>query len=395
MIIAFLFNRRAYPANVDPWHFIRDAAFSPGIIQRSNRLVKLSVGDVLAGLKPGQDERALFAAAFGQSEWNKIDGTRLSLGFPTVFGLVFENMPTALAEELGNALHPHRGYIGALSVHFEYPPHLALYRLTLPPLYRIEGRRLRRLHADGEQDGCDRSELDAMRRLGYPDADFEDTGARRALDSCDMPRHFERVAALRTLLRMALPGGEDDASQLTMMLEDQNPKLFNALGGAAEGLASAGNGEDVVRAAISARRYLQHLAQDLRPEATMPADKRRRDRTTLRSRLRAVARVPLKGDRARLSAIGRDLDRIVHDLHAGHNAGKAREQVAYALTDAAILTATLLALHPDSSGHGCPPQKDSLLAFTRRLSAQIAQQIQAARHNTVRVQERQPKWEPG
>jgi hypothetical protein len=39
-------------------------------------------------------------AAFGNSEWRMIHQDRLAEGFPTVFGMIFENMPCALAAEL-------------------------------------------------------------------------------------------------------------------------------------------------------------------------------------------------------------------------------------------------------------------------------------------------------
>lgn len=257
MIIAFLFNWRAYPDAGNYWHEIRDTVFATGSIQRSGRHMKLSIGDVLVGLERGQDPQSLFMAAFANSEWAAMHVERLVDGFPTVFGMVFENMPRELASELHEALFPHTGYLGAISVHFEFGPHLALYRLRLPPQYRLEGTKLRSFYSMGNQDGCDPADLEDMRRLGYTDAAFEDTGAGRTiLDDFDTPRHFERVAAFRKILNESLPGGEDDAYQLTMMLEDLSPKLFNALGAAAERLANAENEEEVAQVAISGRRYI-------------------------------------------------------------------------------------------------------------------------------------------
>lgn len=154
MIIALLFNWRAYPESGNYWHEIREAVFSTGIIQRSSRHMKLSIGDVLVGLKRGQDPEALFMATFGGSKWACLHEERLLDGFPTVFGMVFENMPPALAEELSEALFEHPGYIGAISIHFELAAHLALYRLRLPPHYRLEGTKLRSFYSMGNQDGC-------------------------------------------------------------------------------------------------------------------------------------------------------------------------------------------------------------------------------------------------
>ena len=371
MIIALLFNWRAYAESGNYWHEIRDAVFSTGIIQRSGRHMKLSIGDVLVGLERGQDPEALFMAAFANSEWGCIHEERLFDGFPTVFGMVFENMPTALAEELSEALFEHAGFMGAISIHLEFPPHLALYRLRLPPHYRLEGTKLRAFYSMGNQDGCDPSDLEYMQRLGYEDTAFEDTGAGRTiLDDFDTPRHFERVAAFRKLLAHWLPGGEDDSYQLTMMLEDLSPKLFNALGAAAGSLASAENEEDLAQVAISGRRYLEQLADALFPPQDAPRGKRKLDKQAYRNRLWAFAEDHLHGDSTRLSAIGNEVNRVVEELNAGLHADQPKDRVARSIADAALLTATLFALNPNAIRNGYLAYMDSLRAFVGELAAQ-------------------------
>jgi hypothetical protein len=371
MIIAFLFNWRAYPEAGNYWHEIRDTVFATGSIQRSGRHMKLSIGDVLVGLERGQDPQSLFMAAFANSEWAAMHVERLVDGFPTVFGMVFENVPRELASELHEALFPHTGYLGAISVHFEFGPHLALYRSRLPPQYRLEGTKLRSFYSMGNQDGCDPADLEDMRRLGYTDAAFEDTGAGRTiLDDFDTPRHFERVAAFREILNGSLPGGEDDAYQLTMMLEDLSPKLFNALGAAAERLANAENEEEVAQVAISGRRYMEQLANALFPPTDKPRGKRKLDKEAYRNRLWAFAEDYINGDPPRLLTIGKEIDRIVSELNAGLHADQPKERVAQSISDAAVLTATLFALNPDAVRNGYLAYMDSFRAFARELAAQ-------------------------
>lgn len=370
MIIALLFNWRAYSESGNYWHQIRNPVFSTGIIQRSGRHMKLSIGDVLVGLERGQDPEALFKAAFANSDWSYVNEERLLDGFPTVFGMVFENMPTALAEELSESLFEHAGFMGAISVHLEFPPHLALYRLTLPPRYRLERLKLRSFYSMGDQDGCDPSDLEDMQRLGYEDTAFEDTGARRTiLDDFDTPRHFERVAAFRKLLTHWLPGEEDDSYQLTMMLEDLSPKLFNVLGAAAERLASAENEEEVAQVSVSGRRYLEQLADALFPPTEAPRDKRKLNKQAYRNRLWAFAENHLQDDPARLSTIGNEVDRVVKELNAGLHADQPKDRVARSIVDAALLTATLFALNPSAIRNGYLAYMDSLRAFIGKLAA--------------------------
>ncbi|WP_298975854.1 hypothetical protein [uncultured Roseobacter sp.] len=371
MIIAMLFNWRAYSESGNYWHEIRDAVFSTGIIQRSGRHMKLSIGDVLVGLERGQNPEALFKAAFANSEWSYVYEKRLLDGFPTVFGMVFENMPTALAEELSEALFEHAGFMGAISIHLEFPPHLALYRLSLPPHYRLEGMKLRCFYSMGNQDGCDPSGLEDMQRLGYGDTAFEDTGAGRTiLGDFETPRHFERVAAFRNLLTHRLPGGEDDSYQLTMMLEDLSPKLFNALGAAAERLASAENEEELAQVAISGRRYLEQLADALFPPTDAPRGKRILNKQAYRNRLWAFAEDHLQDDPKRLYTIGKEVDRVVEELNAGLHADQPKDRVARSIADAALLTATLFALSPNAIRNGYLAYMDSLRTFVGELAAQ-------------------------
>ncbi len=371
MIIALLFNWRAYPQEVNYWEEIRKAVFAPGIIQRSGRHMKLSIGDVLVGLERGQDPEALYLAAFANSEWRIVDESRLVDGFPTVFGMVFENMSPALASELHETLLPHDGYLGALSVHFEFGPHLALYRSRLPTPYRLQGTRLRSFYPMGERESCDEYDLEEMKRLGYSDVDFEDTGASRTiLDDFDTPRHFKRVAAFRELLINSPRVSEDDAYQLTMLLEDLSPKLFNALGAAAERLVEAENEEDVAQVAISGRRYIEQLADALFSPTDIPRENRKLDKPAYRNRLWAFVEDHTLNEPTRLSEIGKEVDRVVAELNAGLHSDRSKARVADSICDAALLSANLLALKPGGIRNGYLAYMDSIRAFVRQLASQ-------------------------
>lgn len=371
MMIALLFNWARYPQSGNYWHAIRRAVFAPGIVQRSGRHMKLSVGDVLVGIERGQDPEKLFNALFNNSEFRLFYEDRLQEGFPTIFGMVFENMPRELAAELHDALRAHKGYVGALSVHLDYGPHLALYRNRLPPEYRIEGTRLRGFYSMGNLDGRDDGDLKQMRRYGYRDIGWEDTGASRTiLDDYDTLRHFERVAAFRSLLAEALPGGEDGAHQLVMLLEDVNPRLFNALGAAAERLRDADTEEEIAQVALSGRRYLEQLADTLFPAIKAKRGKRVLDQAAYRNRLWAFIEDRTVGDKTTLLTLGREVDRVVSEMNAGLHADRPKAQIAKALVDASTLTANLFALNPEPVRDGYLAYSGALRAFVRDLIAQ-------------------------
>ena len=379
MIISLLFNWRAYPQDLNYWHEIRDVVFGTGIVQRSGRHMKLSIGDVIVGLRAGQDADALFHAAFANSEWMLVDEGRLIEGFPTIFGMVFENMPLALATELHEALLAHKGYLGAVSVHLEFGPHLTLYRGRLPPHYRLHGRRLRSFYSMGVQDGCDEYDLEDMKRLGYCDVDFEDIGASRSIfDDFDTLRHFQRVAAFRNLLARTLTGREDDVYQLTMLLEDVSPKLFNSLGAAAERLLDAENEEEVAQVALSGRRYIEQLADALFPPSKTARGNRSLNKASYKNRLWAFVEDQTPNEPSRLHEIGKEIDRVVDELNGGLHADRAKEQVAASISDAAVLTATLFSLNPNAIQNGYLAYTENLLAFMSELVSQSDIKIQSS-----------------
>lgn len=368
MIIALLFNWRAYHQVGNYWDDSRKAVFGTDIIQRSGRHMKLSVGDILVGFEVGQDPERLFDAIFNNSEWSLLYEDRVQNGFPTIFGMMFDNMPRELASELHEALSEHDEYMGALSVHPEIPLHLTYFRNRLLQEYRLQGRKLRSFYPMGDMDGCDEHDLSAMRSLGYVDLDFEDMGAGQTIfDDFDTPRHFAKVAAFRDLLSGRMDGGENSAYELTMLLEDLSPKLFNALGAASEKLEEAENEEDVAQVAISGRRYIEQLADALFPPVKTSANERSLGRSAYKNRLWAFVEAAVDGDAARLKSIGMEINQVVKAVNAGLHADRPKETVARAICDAAKLTATLFALNPEAARNGYLAYTDSVRAFLEKV----------------------------
>jgi hypothetical protein len=368
MIITLLFNWRAYEQSGNYWHEIRDTVFETQIIQYSGRHMKLSIGDVLVGLKRGQDPEALFMAAFGNSEWGMIHEERLLDGFPTVFGMIFENMPCALASELHDALVDHVGYLGAISMHFEIPAHLALYRLRLPTEFRLQGKLLRQFYQMGNRDGYEEADLNEMKRFGYTDVGFEDLGASRTiLDDFDTARHFERVAAFRTMLIQSVPQSEDDAYELAMLLEDLSPRLFNALGAAAERLADAETEEEIAQVGLSGRRYMEQLADALFPPRKTAKGERKLGKAEYKNRLWAFVARETNGDEKQLKAIDANIDRLVEEFNKALHSDQTREGIARTFSDAAKLTAALFSLNPEAARSGYVGHAKSIRKFIEDL----------------------------
>jgi hypothetical protein len=366
--IALLFDWSAYSEAGNYWYKIRDSVFSSGIIQRSARHMKLSVGDVLTGLRRGDDADAIFHKLFLKSDWSIFKSGRLEQAFPCVFGMVFENMPKSLASELHDSLLSEEGYIGTISVHFEFGSHLVYYRTNLIPTFRLNGTTMRSFFSMGEEDGNDEFELQAMKQLGYEDVGFEDQGAKRTiLDDFDTLSHFHRISEFRKVVSHGLVNGEDDAYELTMILEDLSPKLFDALGAAAKALRVAETEEDVAQVALSGRRYLEQLADALFPATNETRSGRRLDSAAYKNRIWAYCEDHITNSQQSLSQIGKEVDRLVDQFNSGLHSNRTKEQLEALLAELATLTAKLLTLNPSSARNSYRPYAGSIREFWRKV----------------------------
>lgn len=375
--IALLFDWRAYDDAGNYWWATRTEVFGSGAIQRSGRHMKLSVGDVLASRMKGVSPEQLCVATLASSEWQRFeDEPRLIDAFfqHTLFAMVFENMPRNLASTVHDALADSPGFLGAMSVHFESRAHLSLFRAFVSPTYRLHGTSLRAFYAMGDDDGCDEHDLREMRSLGYDETGFEDLGpARTILDDFDTPEHFQRVAAFRKLIAGTGGSDEDDAYAFSMLLEDLSPKLFNALGAAANKLGRAETDEDVAQAALSGRRYLEQLADSLFTARPKEAGKRNLSKAAYRNRLWAFIEANTK-DPAILEDLGRTVDRLAETMNEGLHGSRDRSAIGQALVETATLTVELFGLNPEGARRPYFAHAAGVMAFARAVAEGHADQ---------------------
>lgn len=350
------------------WWTVRTMIFATGIVQASGRHMKLSVGDVLWDRGRSDIERrsAICDVVFLRPDATYIHLDRLvdTLSRAMVFAVVFENMTEAIALELHRALTPDERYLGFKEVHLDLGSHLVVYRQSLSTIYRLKGRYCRAFFSMSEDDSKDIDNLEAMRELGYDDLDWEDDGARKTIfDDFDTLAHFKQIAAFRAAIEPYMPDGKDGAFELAMVLEDLNPRLFNSLGAAVQTLATAANEEHIAQAALSGRRYMEALADGLFPPKSELRKGRKIGSAEYKNRLWAFIEdnVPPRDDR--LALLGKEADRLVDELNGGLHGDRPKVRMQKALADAAIFTASLLALNPEAARKPYLAFGKSIIAF--------------------------------
>jgi len=354
MNIAFLFNANAKKYGSYYGGPIKRKVFGLGILQRSKRHMKISVGDVLifSHAKTWARYDELCENVYFSGSWSRLHERRLRATFRTamVYALTFQNMTKDLALELHQALTPDRAYLGMLEVDYTYGPHLALFRNSMITLYRIEGESCRIFYSMGDIDGRDDHEISSMQALGFNDVGWEDRGAHGTIfDDYDTLDDFERVAAFKEAITPFMKNGADEASELVMVLEDLNPHLFNALGAAVAALERGKTEEEIAQAATSGRRYIEKLADVLFPARSQLYKNRQVGKAQYRNRIWAFIQNNTVDSPHRSKILGKEIDRVDGEFNAGVHGDQDKSRILHALADAAIITSTLLTLNPSDT----------------------------------------------
>jgi flagellar biosynthesis regulator FlaF len=350
MNIALLFNADDPKFGCSYGEPIKDVVFKTGILQASNRHMKVSVGDVLTYGHANYDQ--LVERVYFYPAWSLLHEERLRATFrrATVTAVVFENMTQAVAEQLHAALSADTSYLGLQSVDYTFGPHLALYRNSMITLYRIRGSAVRIFYSMSDEEYRNSIEPEAMAERGYTDIDWEDRGAHGTIfDDFDTLAHFEQVHDFRVAVTPFLEGGEDAGYELVMVLEDLHPGLFNALGSAVAALRTAVHSDHVAQAALSGRRYIERLADVLFRARAESYQGRDVSQAAYRNRIWAFISDNVAGDQERINALGRELDRVDLEFNAGLHGDREKERILRALADAGTLTAAILALNPEAA----------------------------------------------
>lgn len=353
MIKAFLFNSDDPRFSGDYGSPIRNLIFSSGILQKSQRHMKVLVGDVLAYSNSRThaeyidlSERIYFAYPAPMLLTKKLRAT-----YPkaTVFAWVIQNIDTKTSRQLHSFLVKDDAYLGLHSVDFSYPFHLFFYRNFMIELYRIKGRSCRVFYSMGHSEDKDPLELKSLKKIGFQDVDWEDRGLRRTIfDDYDVQEHFSRVANFKKMMAVAqLP--ETETEELSIMLEDLNPKLFDSLAAAARVFELAETDEELAHAGLSGRRFLEQLADEVFPARNQLFRNRKVTQKEYVNRLWAFIELAIVKYRSKVrkESLGDQVDLLNQFFNKTLHSKSDKEQLLKAYADLAKLTLNLLTLNPE------------------------------------------------
>lgn len=268
----------------------------------------------------------------------------------TVSCCVFQNMTPLVGDPLHAKLYSDPAYLGAMDVDFANTLHLGLFRNSLIEKYRLQGLHCSIFFVMGNNEDPDLAEREIFEQYGF-EVNYEDIGARRTVfDTYDTAEHFRRVADFQRIFAGFDELDENQASDLSLRLEELHPKLFDAFASAARTLERAETEEDFAQSALSGRRLLEALADYLFPPRKERWNGRKVGRAEYRNRLwafieRTVNEKPMS-DPNDLDRLGQELDRLVEFFNTGLHAATSRKRVEAAFRDLAIWLAAVIDLSP-------------------------------------------------
>lgn len=325
-----------------------------GVLQEVDRQMRVSTGDILTfGVVQTRSELvALCKLIYSPKKFDRLIQERLSAthGNSTVYCWLFQNMTAATAERIHLALAADITYLGAMDVEFADRFHLHFFRNSLPERYRLKGKHCAIFYCMGENEDPDIAEQEAFEKFGFF-VEYEDAGARQTIfDNYDTLEHFARVDDFNRVFSRFAGLSEDQASELTITLEELHPKLFDAFASAARALERAETEEDLAQAALSGRRVLEKIADYLFPPQDETWKGRKVGISQYRNRLWAyidqtATEVGLN-DPTILSSLGKEADRLVELFNAGLHSDPTREKVEEAFRDLALWLGRVIGLSP-------------------------------------------------
>lgn len=362
MNIALLFNSD-HPS-LGGWygHAILERILRTNELQKSNRNLRISLGDILTYSAASRSDRPtmdrlieLCKETYVPASMDCLVRDRLcaTYGKATVYCWLIQNMTLQITKPLHKRLQRYPSYLGAMDVDFSKPFHLYFFRNMLVSRYRLNGRRCSMFYSMGENEDPDISERDVFVKYGFS-VDYEDIGAQGTIfDNYDDLEHFARVEDFKRIFADIQGIGVDLSSDLALRLEDLHPRLFDAFASAARTLERAETEEDYAQVALSGRRLIESSANYLFPPQSGLVNGRKVGRAEYRNRLWAYIEMAVQNsgpvERESIMILGKEIERLIELFNSGLHAGLQEVDIEMAFRDLVFWMCNVLEISPSDA----------------------------------------------
>jgi hypothetical protein len=376
MNIAFLFNSDHPSYGGDYGGPIMELILSAGVLQRAQRHMRVSIGDILTYGAAAQSKTPtigflvkLCRAVYSPVIFDRLLRDRLEAthGRATVYCWLFQNMTAPLAGELHEHLKPDDSYLGAMDVNFSHPLHLSFFRNSLIERYRFNERQCSIFYVMADNQGPDVEVQEELENQGFT-VSYEDIGARRTIfDDYDNLEHFKRIASFSEVFSQLAGLDTDHISDLVHSLEELHPKLFDAFAAASQVLQRAETEEDYAQAGLSGRRLLESTADYLFPARAEKWNGRNVGRENYKNRLWAYIEQTINewpgADSSALTRLGKEVDNLVDLFNACVHGHPTRTEAESAFAALVFWLSDVIKLAPAAARRPYLAYEESLERF--------------------------------
>jgi hypothetical protein len=348
MIIAVLFNANDSSFGCDYGTPIQKKILSSGILQNSNRNIKVGMGDLLirqeAKSKSEQMEAIKQTLFLMPKDFLLIDELCHAIAESDIFACVIQNVTETIMIELHKLLKDYPPYLGSHVVDFSLNYHFAFYQYYIGEKYRIRGNICSLFFSEMGGDEKPYWHEEELLSLGFENIDFEDVGFRLSLlDDYQTIEHYKKVKEFTQLVSNHIDNYA--AFELSMTLNDINPPFFNVFNAMLRSLNDAKNKEDIAQVCLSARRYFEQLADIL----FEPQDELYRGRKVksgdYKNRIWAFISDNLEG-KDNVKKLGTKLDDLIKIFNKGLHDKLTLSEISSAILELARFSGEILSLKP-------------------------------------------------
>ncbi|OGV70399.1 MAG: hypothetical protein A2283_18990 [Lentisphaerae bacterium RIFOXYA12_FULL_48_11] len=234
-----------------------------------NKLLKMWISDACSGW---------FHMSLDQIE---------SLAGRDIFTICAETMDQDCAESIHDQLSVNDFYLGAFEVSDESRIHWELYSNMLFCQYRSDGKKMSVFWDGISEDSKDSSAVTYWKDFGFEIVEFESLNAKRSL--FDIHHNYEHGLAMSRWRKHASGLLSSAVDSITYQLSDAAPDLGKKLWTAVNAFSSADTDEDYAHVALSCRRIIEYVADELFPPVENAPAGQNLDKQHFRNRLLAFA----------------------------------------------------------------------------------------------------------
>lgn len=302
--------------------------------------------------------------------WSTFYGPELShyLGRTNIAGMVVDSMTPSDTRAMHLLLRDSGGYLGAMQVAHTNPIHWMIFSHYLIPKYRIYRDEMRMFHRGYEteaSDDRDTGQLESWQASGlFSAVTWEDVGVQGTyFDPYDTAEHAGRTGELEELMSGQLAS---TLNEILIRASDLDPNLTTRLHAAIKAFEEHATVEQLAHVALSCRRFLEKLADNLYPARSEKMNGRDVGRAQYRNRLWAYASAQIESQSAKelilanLQDLGARIDAVDANANRGLHAESIASEINRLLISLLTVSHDLLTLAPPPEQISYAPYEDHI-----------------------------------